>query len=106
MRVSSTATMAYINVHAPVGINEIKAINSSCSVYPNPANGDLNINFSSKSPILNYQLLITDILGNDIYKQTINSIDSRIDVSKWNNGVYFYQIRGDKETLQGKFVKQ
>ena len=74
----------------------------SVSVYPNPAN---NILIISNLKYIIYDLRITDILGNEVYHQPINnSTQSTIDVSQWSNGIYFYQIKGDKETLQGKFV--
>ena len=87
--------------------NGIKTINKNeeISFYPNPASSTITISQSTPSP--NQQLLITNILGEEIYHQTINNTtQTTIDVSRWSNGVYFYQIRGDKETLQGKFVKQ
>ena len=75
------------------------------SIYPNPASSTITIHQSTPSP--NQQLLITNILGEEIYHQAINnSTQTTIDVSQWSNGVYFYQIRGDKETLLGRFVKQ
>ena len=74
-------------------------------VYPNPATNTITLSESKLSP--NQQLLIINILGEEIYHKAINnSTQTTIDVSQWSNGVYFYQIRGDKETLQGKFVKQ
>jgi hypothetical protein len=75
------------------------------SIYPNPAKNTITIHQST--PSSNQQLLITNILGEEIYHQPINNSNKQtIDVSQWSNGVYFYQIRNDKETLQGKFVKQ
>ena len=77
----------------------------SITIYPNPASTTLILH--SQLSILNSQIIITDVLGNEIYHQTINnSTQTTIDVSQWSNGVYFYQIKNDKETLQGKFVKE
>ena len=88
-----------------VSVKEVGKINYDISIYPNPASSAITIHQSSPSP--NQQLLITNILGEEIYHQAINnSSQTTIDVSHWSNGVYFYQIRRDKETLQGKFVKE
>ena len=77
--------------------------NNSINFYPNPASSTIAIHQST--PSTNQQLLITNILGEEIYHQPINnSTQITIDISQWSNGVYFYQIRNDKETLQGKFV--
>ena len=85
------------------GLNENSHLNKEVSIYPNPASSTIIIHQSTQSH--NQQLLITNILGEEIYHQAINnSTQTTIDVSQWSNGVYFYQLRGDKETLQGKFV--
>ena len=83
------------------GINNINA-NYFLNIFPNPVASILTIHLSNQ---LNDQLLlITDILGNEVYKETIREINTDLDISKWSNGVYFYQLKNDKETLQGKFV--
>jgi hypothetical protein len=86
-----------------VGITEIKKDNS-ISIYPNPANTVLNIRILSSTQ--NQVLLISDIFGNQIYNKPLPNSINIVDVSKWDNGIYFYQIKNDKETIQGKFVVQ
>ena len=84
------------------GINQIQASNI-ISIYPNPATNMLTL--KSQLPIFNSQFIITDVLGNEVYHQPINnSSQSSIDISQLNNGIYFYQIKNDKETMRGKFV--
>jgi hypothetical protein len=78
-------------------INEI-------SVYPIPTNTTLNIHLSSYTT--NETLLITDILGEVIYKGTLSGIDNSIDVSMWSEGVYFYEVIGVNNIVRGKFVVQ
>lgn len=74
-------------------------------VYPNPATSTLAL--YSQLSILNSQFIITNILGEEIYHQPINNTTQTIiDVSQWSNGVYIYQLRGEKETVRGKFVKE
>jgi type IX secretion system substrate protein/PKD domain-containing protein len=102
----TTDYMVYINVisQSEVGIKTINAQNE-IKIYPNPASSSITI--LQSTPSTNQQLLITNILGEEIYHQAINNTTlTTIDVSQWSNGVYFYQIQGDKEILQGKFVKQ
>src|ERR1035437_176055 len=92
------------------GIDELPVINSFVKAYPNPASSTLTISqTNSQFPLLNSQLLISNILGKEVYSQPINnSKELTIDISKLNNGVYFYQIiipnELRKETLRGKFV--
>lgn len=82
---------------------EIIAKKNCVNVYPNPSTNTITI--SSGLGIMNYELGITDVLGNSVYSQPINnSTQLTINISHLNNGVYFYHIRSDKETLQGRFV--
>jgi PKD repeat protein len=82
--------------------------NHGISIYPNPANTILNIHCQLSSRINrdNCQLSITNLLGQEIHKQTLIGIDNRIDISKWSEGLYFYEIRGTNETSRGKFIIQ
>ena len=75
---------------------------SGVSIYPNPTNNVLNIQLSSQ--INKAELFIIDVLGNNAYYQTLNNINTSIDVSKLSDGVYFYRITNNKETYRGKIV--
>ncbi len=86
------------------GINEINPYNNGIVVYPNPSNSVINIHLSSNT--INEKLVIFDALGRDFYNETVSSLDNKIDVSKWNNGVYYYQINNGKEVVHGRFVLQ
>jgi YVTN family beta-propeller protein len=92
-----------MTVNICTGVNEITK-NDAIIVYPNPANTTLNIHLSSYTQ--NEALLILDVFGQEVYSETFNKIDNIINVSKWNSGVYFYQIKNDKEIQQGKFIKE
>jgi len=90
------------------GINEIM-VTEDFLIYPNPANTILNIHNSQLS-ILNSQLIITDVLGNEIYKEILTSVDKSINISMCSAGVYFYEVRGSglqiPTSVRGKFVVQ
>jgi len=51
-------------------------------------------------------LLITDLLGTVVYKEKLCGIDNTISISTWSAGVYFYEVRTEKESARGKFVKE
>ena len=98
--------MIYVNVIGPsssANINHISAPPLTWSLYPNPANNEIVIHQSVPST---NNLIITDIAGREIYKQQITGIDNLLDISKWSNGVYFYQIINSKQTVNGRFVKE
>ncbi len=120
-----TATNALINMHdfagAPadghqpygdlteviiesVGVPSISNTNM-INIYPNPTNTSITIhqsNYSTQSTILT----VTDIFGRVIYKKTLTSTDTKIDVSKWSAGFYFYEVRAAQETYRGKILKE
>ena len=78
---------------------------SILNLFPNPATTSITLH--SQTPILNSQLIIEDVLGNKIYQQQINnSIQATIDISKWSEGVYFYELRGANDLARGKFIIQ
>ncbi len=105
----TTNTMAYVNViQGFTGIKNIPSQPFTVSVYPNPAKYTLSIHQSSTSP--NELLIITDILGHEVYKAPLTGIDNTIELTKWSNGVYFYEVKGSglqiPTSIRGKFIKQ
>ena len=95
-------------INSPVtDIQEAIPTNSSVLIYPNPANTILNIH--CQLTIDNCQLMITDVLGNEVYAETLTGIDNSISIAKWSEGVYFYEIRTGLQiptSVRGKFVVQ
>src|ERR1035437_1744632 len=76
-------------------------------LYPNPPSGTFTLSYNSQLSILNSQLKIYDVLGQEVYTQAItNPNQTTITVSQLSNGVYFYQLINNKETYRGKFVKE
>jgi type IX secretion system substrate protein len=103
-RMESSSSTSMSNIFNPVfttGINEADELNN-VSIFPNPANSVLNIKFNSAK---NYEVIVSNVLGEEIYHQPIsNSTQTTINISQLSNGVYFYQLKNDKETMQGKFI--
>jgi hypothetical protein len=95
---------AIIGIEPPnAGINSINNPNQGLVIYPNPATTLLNIHQSTPSP--NQQLIITDLLGTEVYKEMLTCIDNTISISTWSAGIYFYEVRSDNSSIRGKFVK-
>ncbi len=64
-------------------------------VYPNPADGYLNINGINASCM--FELISTD--GRVVYSQLIDNSSQRIDISQLDSGIYFYQIKNADEII-------
>lgn len=83
-----------------VGIADV--VESSFSVYPNPANEVLNITTNTiydRLEILNY-------LGRTVYVDKVNRKNSQIDISYLNSGLYFVRLSGKNGVATKKFIKK
>jgi len=102
--ITQTPTVTVTTVCLTVNINEVNN-NEEVKVYPNPSTISINVTLTTIPP-KDDSLIITDILGTTVYHQTLNNRNTNINVSGLSNGVYFYQLINNKETLRGKFVKE
>ena len=72
------------------------------NIYPNPAKNQITIEYNS---IKNQDLAIYNLLGQKVYTTTFkDKVD--IDISAFQNGVYFIKINTDKQAIIKKFVKE
>ncbi len=67
------------------------------SIFPNPAADKLNINIDNFNENLDFKL--TDIIGNIVLEDKINSTNFVLDVSKLQRGIYLLSIdyKGEKQ---------
>jgi hypothetical protein len=80
--VSGQSAPAYVLV----GINEQNS--DQFKVYPNPANDAVYINSSSE--ILSVRVM--NNLGQLMIDKTVNTLNYKVDVSKYDRGIYFISI--------------
>ena len=76
-----------------VGINDSKPSVDVSSLYPNPANNKVSLNYNLNGAS-NARLEIRNILGSVVKSVEINETNGQIslDVSNLTNGVYFYSF--------------
>ena len=82
-----------------LGINDI--IGEEIKIYPNPTSNYLN--FSIKNPS-DYQINVFDVLGKKVLETNIDSVNSRLDVSNLNRGVYILTFKNYNGSY--KFIKR
>lgn len=76
------------------------------NIFPNPASTTLQVNFKNYSSE-NSVLAVKNLLGEELLCQQIQSIQTVIDVSYLQNGLYFVVITtGDKQTVSTKLIIQ
>lgn len=78
------------------------------SLYPNPNNGDFNVQFNSTSnePI---ELAVFDIRGRQIYQNVYTNngfFNENIQLNNLQSGVYLIKVKDGKNELTKKFIKQ
>ena len=75
-------------------------------LYPNPVSTTLNVQVQySNMQQLGLKILIYDNNGNECYNNSLSNSNTQIDVSTWNQGIYYYLITGNIKSQTGKFVK-
>ncbi len=69
--------------------NDIENTESNIAIYPNPANRNLNIEIEDTKE--NLTLVITDISGREVVKESILNTKS-FNISEFNRGIYFVTV--------------
>ena len=77
-------------------------LNRGFNVYPNPAIHLLTI----ESPVTNATLSITNLLGQEVWRQEVLEKNISIDVSKLGKGVYFIYMQTEKGIFVRRFLKE
>lgn len=87
-------------------IKNISPLDSQVNIYPNPANGYINVNLdleNEESIIIN---AITTT-GKLIFTQKTGQIKNSnviLNISNWNSGIYFIQIQGNNSQITKRIV--
>ncbi len=103
----SNTRPAYIELpvysNAYVGLEEKEEINSEVGmlIYPNPASSSLEIYFSK---FTDYNITVTSISGQQVFKTKISDDRAEIEVSKLPPGMYFVDAE-DMKTGERKIQK-
>ena len=89
-----------------VGIEEHSMKEKSLKVYPNPATGELFLEFGLEQSV-STTIILMDSSGKVVYSEVLNPGMQivNIDLSRLRKGMYFIHIITDKNTLVEKIVK-
>ena len=80
--------------------------NSAISIYPNPTSNLLHLSYSliTQSPP---QLILTDILGQQVYSSPITQSETTHDISKLSKGICTWRIADNNAIIKtGKLIKE
>jgi hypothetical protein len=93
-------TLTYIlTVNTFLGFAETENKNTF-SIYPNPANENININFTDYKT---HSISISNAVGEIIYKKE-NSSNCTLPIQNWSNGVYTVSILTNKKIIHSKKI--
>ena len=80
--------------------------NKFLSIVPNPSNGIFEINFETYAT--QTEIFVTDVLGRIIYHEGLSNakglIKKQIDISQFNNGLYFVQLVSGTSIISEKII--
>lgn len=74
------------------------------NIYPNPADETLYVTIDGD--VNEYKFMIYDISGKLLKTQIINSNTNKIDINRFNKGLYFLKITSEKESYTKTFIKK
>jgi hypothetical protein len=77
---------------------------NSVNIYPNPTSSVLN--YIVKNDFVIATIVINDISGKEVFRNTVGNNPTQIDVSNLSAGVYFITFNSDKNTATKKFIKE
>jgi len=80
-------------------INDIK--NSQFNVYPNPTNGVFAIELDDNTK---YVVAINNVLGQTVYSTTTNGMNTSIDLSSFDKGVYTIELKNENAVYTEKII--
>ena len=94
-----------VMVNSCVGINEISGQAGGISVYPNPANSVLNLDFSTFNNEA-VQVEITNTVGQVVLSATVSSQYTSLNIQHLNAGLYIIKTIGNGKANALRFIKE
>ena len=106
-----TTSMGACIINLPDGIADVTNI-PLIRLYPNPTTDQIHLSISDINGA-NYRLILTDILGQEVYTSSVNQNESTHDISNLSTGMYTWRVmtpkppKGGLNTIvgSGKIVK-
>lgn len=90
------------NCFTIVGIHDLNKLNN-LSVTPNPSTGVFSI---SNPDLKNYRLSVYEVSGKQLYNTDVTVKNFRLDLSKYENGIYLLKIENENSVEFMKLIKQ
>jgi hypothetical protein len=99
----TTVTMP-LQININLGIEEFIPLDKVITLFPNPTNNILNFKIYENSNVEISKITITNLLGQIVFSEEKNN--NKIDVSKFQTGIYQIKLTTNKGNWSGKFIKE
>lgn len=93
--------IAWYHNHLITGIETL--MGNRISIYPNPTDGVVNLEFTNKDI---WQITISDMTGKIIFEKSETQQNQKIDLSGFDSGIYIISIQTLNGTLVSKIIKE
>lgn len=104
MWVSSFGNGMKLGFLYPAGMDEIRTVKKTLTIYPDPATNQITIEVSPFSQPSN--LTITNTRGQEILTRKVEGAKTAIQISNLPEGVYFVNVKSATGISTGMFVKK
>ncbi len=90
-----------IGSHSITTLSNIDFESTEFTIYPNPSNGSVKINFENTNE--NYIVQVFSILGQKVFEKTYNN-SSSLAINNLQKGVYFIKITNNSQSFTKKLI--
>ncbi len=87
--------------HALATLSTVDLEESKVTIYPNPSNGSVKINFENTNE--NYTVQVFSILGQKVFEKTYNQSSSAA-INNLQKGIYFVKITNNSQSVTKKLI--
>ena len=102
--IAATLRVDNITASTTLSRDRINGLSNEFTIYPNPSRSKLNITLPKLEN--NSKVEVYNILGARVYSTVLSNLNTSINVSQWNSGVYLVRVSSDEGTITKRFVKQ
>ena len=91
------------NINSNCGLNNEQFSSNEFVIYPNPASATININGNDN---FNFKLELSDLQGRVLQSKIVTNSQTSLDISGFENGVYFVKINFENRTQIERIIKE
>jgi bilirubin oxidase len=88
-----------------IGVAEMEAA-ESIALYPNPASNSITLEFPDQQKDVMTDIRVINMLGETIHSFQTTGDQLKVDIEKWNAGIYLLLIRSGNQVTTKKLIKQ